>query len=566
MSPDDTGADLFVDALLDYGVTHVFGNPGTTELPIMRALADSDLEYVLSLHEDVAVGAAAGYASTRRYRSHRDESVLPVGVVNLHVAPGLAHGLGNLYDAMIAGAPLVVTAGNHSTDFRHEEPILSGDLRSMAADFCKWSDEVRDVAALPTMLRRAFRVALTPPTGPVFLALPLDVMMAETTADPERLGPIPSAGAGDAGDLDRAADLLADADDPVLVLGDEVARAGRGAIDGAVALAEATGARVHAEILASEVNFPLDHEQWLSFLPTREKQIQRLQDTDTLVFAGCSTNTTLVRHDTPLVPADATCIHLGPDAWELGKNEPADATVIGGLTEILPALADRAAVRIDGATVDERLRRVAGAKATLAERLAESAEADASDDGRGLSKTELADALAAGAPDAFVVDEGITARKALLTRYPFSPEQLIGNKGGGLGYGVPAALGAALAEAQRDASRSVVCFVGDGSYLYYPNALYTAARYDLDITFVVVDNRNYRILKDNTIALFGGDDAAHTYVGMDFEPPVDIPANAASYGVESDLVDTTSVDEAAAAIEGAVGQDGPRLLDVIVHD
>ncbi|MFC6725582.1 thiamine pyrophosphate-binding protein, partial [Halobium palmae] len=214
-----TGADLFTDALEAYGVDYVFGNPGTTELPIMRALGDADLEYVLGLHEDVAVGMAAGYAQTRRYHSHRDDSIRPVGVVNLHVAPGLAHGLGNLYDASVTGAPLVVTAGNHATDFRHEEPILSGDLEAMADQYCKWSAEVLDVAALPTMLRRAFRVALTPPTGPVFLGLPLDVTMAETDAEPERLGPIPTAGSGDEREIDRAADLLADAESPVLVVG-----------------------------------------------------------------------------------------------------------------------------------------------------------------------------------------------------------------------------------------------------------------------------------------------------------------------------------------------------------
>src|SRR6056297_1182007 len=139
-----TGADLFVDALEQYGVEYVFGNPGTTELPVIDALGESDLEYVLGLHEDVAVGMAGGYAQTRRYHSHHDEDVLPVGVANLHIAPGLAHGLGNLYAASVVGAPIVVTAGNHSTDFRHEEPILSGELRELAGQFCKWSDEVLD--------------------------------------------------------------------------------------------------------------------------------------------------------------------------------------------------------------------------------------------------------------------------------------------------------------------------------------------------------------------------------------------------------------------------------------
>ncbi|QCJ46050.1 thiamine pyrophosphate-binding protein [Haloprofundus sp. MHR1] len=562
MSDGYSGADLFVDALEQYGVTHLFGNPGTTELPVMRALEDSDLDYVLGLHEDVAVGAAAGYASTRRYHGHRDPDVLPVGVVNLHVAPGLAHGLGNLYGASVAGAPLVVTAGNHSTDFRHEEPILSGDLRELTDQFCKWSDEVLDVAALPTMLRRAFRVALTPPTGPVFLALPLDVMMAETDADPERLGPIPTAGRGDSAEIERAADLLAGADDPVLVVGDEVARAGTDAVDAVVELAEAAGARVHGEILSCEVNFPGDHPQWVSHVPPDEGLASTLMETDTLVFAGVSTHTTLTRHEEPLVPDDATCIHLGPDAWELGKNQPADAAVVGDVGSVCSDLAGRVGERVDDGEREARLGRVDATKRAVEHRTRSLGTGDA-DDPRA-SKAELVDAIRAAAPDAYVVDEGITSKYVMLTRWPFAPEQYVSNKGGGLGYGLPAAVGAAVAESQRDDPRTVLGFIGDGSYLYYPQTLYTAARYDLDLTVVVSDNRNYRILKDNALGLFGGDEGDYEFVGMDFDPPVDIPKNAESHGARGQLVD--SREEIEDAVREAVSRSGPDVLDVLVHD
>ncbi|KTG09128.1 acetolactate synthase [Haloprofundus marisrubri] len=563
MADSYTGADLFVDALEQYGITHLFGNPGTTELPVMQALEGSDLDYVLGLHEDVAVGAAAGYASTRRYHSHHDSSILPVGVVNLHVTPGLAHGLGNLYGASVAGAPLVVTAGNHSTDFRHEEPILSGDLRELADQFCKWSDEVLDVAALPTMLRRAFRVALTPPTGPVFLALPLDVMMTETDAEPERLGPIPDAGRGDPTQLDRTAELLAEADNPVLVVGDEVARAGTDAIDAVVEFAEATGARVHGEILSCEVNFPGDHPQWVSYVPPDEGLASTLMSTDTLIFAGISTHTTLTRHENPLVPADATCIHLGPDAWELGKNHPADATVLGDLGHIAAELAERVREGVSDGEREARLERVEMMKQMAEERMRSLGEGEETDDPRA-SKAELVDAIRAAAPDAYIVDEGVTSKYAMLTRWPLAPEQYISNKGGGLGYGLPASVGAALAESQRDDPRTVLGFVGDGSYLYYPQTLYTAARYDLDLTVVVSDNRNYRILKDNTLGLFGGDEDDYEFVGMDFDPAVDIPKNAESHGARGRLVD--SPDDIEAAVREAISREGPDVLDVLVHD
>ncbi|MFB1062476.1 thiamine pyrophosphate-binding protein [Natrinema sp. H-ect4] len=562
MADSYTGADLFTDALESYGVDYVFGNPGTTELPIMDAIGRSDLEYRLGLHEDIAVGMAGGYAQRRRYHAHHDDSITPVGVANLHIAPGLAHGLGNLYAAKIAGAPLVVTAGNHSTDFRHEEPILSGDLVDMADQFCKWSDEVLDVSALPTMLRRAFRVAMTPPTGPVFLGLPLDVMLEETDAEPERLGPIPNAGSGDPAQLERAADLLVDADDPVMVVGDHVARSGADAVAAAVELAEATGARVHGEILSCEVDFPTDHEQWVSYLPTSESLAAMLMDTDTILFAGCSTNTTLTRHEEALVDPDTTCIHLSDDAWQVGKNQPADAAVIGDPGLGMQDLTERVRGKLSDDVVADRLAEVAEVKETVESQMAGYGEADG-DDPRS-SKAELVDAMERVAGDAAIVDEGVTSKYAMLTRWDLGPEQYMSNKGGGLGYGLPAAVGAAVAEEQLEEPRDVVGFIGDGSYQYYPHSIYSAARYDLDLTVVISDNRNYRILKDNTLHLMGGEEDDYEFVGMDFEPAVDLVKNAESHGARAERIETP--DGIEGALEDALEREGPDVLDVLVQD
>ncbi|SFG90832.1 benzoylformate decarboxylase [Halopelagius inordinatus] len=560
-----TGADLFVDTLESYGIDHVFGNPGTTELPVIDAIGRSELEYVLGLHEDIAVGMATGYAQTRRHRAHHDDSVNPVGVVNLHITPGLAHGLGNLYAAKRAGAPVVVTAGNHSTDFRHEEPALAGELVDLAEQFCKWSDEVLDVETLPTMLRRAFRVALTPPTGPVFLGLPLDVMMAETDADPERLGEVPNAGSGDPAQLERAADLLTDVDDHevAIVAGDQIARSGTDAVDAAVELAEATGARVHGEIHAGEINFATDHDQWVSYVSTDEERASAVQDADTILFAGTSTNTTLTRHEDPLVDPDTTCIHVGEDAWEVGKNQPADAAVVGDPGLVLRDLAGRVRPNIAEETVAARLETARETKERIDEMLADVGEGDAEDDPRA-SKAQLIDAMRRVAGDAYVVDESVTAKFPIMTRWDFDPGQFLTNKGGGLGYGLPAAVGAALAERDSEDPREVIGFVGDGAYLYYPQTIYSAVRYDLDLTVVVSDNRNYRILKDNTLDLLGGDERDHEFVGMDFDPPVDIVRNAESHGGRAELVEDP--DEIEGVLGDALARDGIDVLDVLVHD
>jgi benzoylformate decarboxylase len=437
----------------------------------MHALEDSDVEYVLGLHEDVAVDAAAGYASTRRYHADDAPDINPVGVVNLHIAPGLAHGLGNLYGTMVTGAPLVVTAGNHSPDFRHEEPLLSVDPVETAAPFTKWSDEVLDVAALPTMLCRAFRVALTPPTGPVFLALPLDVMQVPADRGPERLGPIPKPGRAAPEQVVHAADCIAKA----------------------------------------EVSFPSDHDQWVSFVPSSEGSAWETLDADTLVFVGCSTNTTLTRRERPLVDGETTCVHVGVDPWQLGKNEPVGAVVYGDLAANLRETAALVTDRLPDSRRERRLDR------PRERRAAAWVETAAGGPEKRPTKGELVEALRGAAPDAFLVDEGVTSKYALLQRWPLAPHQFLSNNGGGLGYGLPASVGTALAESMQDEPRTVAGFVGDGSYLYYPHAVYTAARYDLVLAVVVSDSRNYRILKDNVPTLEDGEESDYAFLGTGFD-------------------------------------------------
>lgn len=561
MNENYTGAELFVKSLEQYGVTQLFGNPGTTELPILEALVDSDIEYKLVLHEDVAVGMAAGYASTRRYHSHNDPSITPVGVVNLHLIGGLSHGLGNLYNAKMMGIPLVVTTGDYARKARHEEPILSGDLVAIAQPFTKWSTEVQDVEALPAVIRRAFRIALTPPTGPVFISLPVDVLTAETTARPERLGPIPNAGRGDPDQIQRAADLLAEADEPILVVGDGVARAGSQAVDAARELAEAAGARVYGEIHASEIAFPTDHPQWISYLPLANDSLaHEMLNTDTIMFIGCSTNETFLRQEEELIDSETTCIHITDNGTQIGKNQPADAAIIGDPGLIMTDLAELLYEQIQESVRVKRQERIAEIKPELVDQLDPTA---LSSSGEGLSKSDLVDALRRAIPDAFVVDEGVTAKMVLLTRWHLAPERYLSNKSLSLGYGLSASIGAAIAEREVSNPVPVVGFIGDGSYLYYPHALYTAARYGIDLIVVVVDNRNYRILKNNYMRFFGGE-RVQELEGLDFEPPIDIPMNAESQGANSHFIQTA--DELDTALQAAREMSGPVVLDVQIHD
>lgn len=547
-----TGADLIVETLDEYGVERLFGNPGTTELPITEAVADGDVEYVLSLHEDAAVGAAAGYASAARHLGEKRP-----GVVNLHVVPGLAHGLGNVYGAMRSGVPLVVTAGTHETDFQEEDPVLSGKLVETAEPHVKYAAEAKDVGALPTVLRRAFREALTPPTGPVFVAFPLDVTTAETELTPDRLGSIPDAGVGDPDAVEEAVDALVEADNPVLVLGDGVARSQ--GVQEAVELAEASGARVHAEVLASECNFPTEHDQFVSFLPVEDGLISTFLQTDTIVFVGCSSNTTLKKNEVDLVPEDATLVHVSDSDRELGKNAPADIAVLGDPGRVCGRMAEGISDRLDDGVRDERLEDVRSSKSALEPMMREMGEDEA--DSPRSSKAELVDAMVDEMGDAYVVDEGVTSKYALLTRFPFEEAQYLGNKGGGLGYGMPASVGAALAHEDLGVDRHVVGYIGDGSYFYYPQTVYTAVREKLDMSFIVPNNDGYTILRNNADAILGKE--GREYVGTEFEPRTDVVSSAEAYGANATRVETPD------GLHDALSEakdDGVHVVDVAVHD
>ncbi|MFP4628349.1 MAG: thiamine pyrophosphate-binding protein [Halobacteriales archaeon] len=550
-----SGAERVVEALEAYGVAYVFGNPGTTELPLLRALADSSVEYVLALHEDVAVAMAAGYAIGSRHAGATDR---PVGVANLHVAPGVAHGLGNLYNADRAGAPVLVTAGAHARDFQRSRPLLGGDLVAMTDQFTKWARETDDPAALPGDLRAAVEAATTPPTGPGFLALPLDVQLAETEAAVEPLGnrapPLTPA----EGDVAVAADAIAAAEAPVLVVGDRVAQDGSQAIDAAVRLAEATGARVHGEVLPAEASFPPRHPQWVSILPPDEDRIRTLLDADTLILAGCDSLVPLTAPSAPLVDPESTVVEIGYPSDVHGLDLDPTVRVAGPPGEGLDRLADRLEGAVDPEAIEARIDDLEAVRGFVQAVMAEAAapEGDAAD---RLSKPAVVEALCAVAPEAYVVDEGVTASYALRAGMALEPGRYLFSKGAGLGFGAGAALGVALAVEDRP----VVAFVGDGSFLYYPQALYTAVRRSIDVTFLVVDNEGYRILKDNLHAMF--DDAtAEDYLGMDLAPPIDIAGFGRAQGVSAESVSTPG--ELEPALASAVERDGPALVVARVQD
>jgi benzoylformate decarboxylase len=548
--PFMSGKRAFLEVLRQEGVEYLFGNPGTTELPLMDAFAEEQrLTYVLGLQEAAVVAMADGYAQASG----------KLGVANVHVAPGLGNAMGMLYDAQKAGAPLLVTAGQHDQSFNVTEPILWADLPPVARPFVKWSAEVRRLDDLPRLVHRAAKTALAPPTGPVFLSLPVDVLQAEGAVElgaPTRVAPRVR---GDRAAVEAAAEILARAERPMILAGDAVAQSDAHAE--LVALAEALGAPVYAEGVANTASFPASHPLFRgSFVRVAPAIRQVLSEADVLFSVGGDLWTLSLPSDVDPMPPGLEVIHLDTDPWELGKNYPTRVAILGDPKATLLDLLDALATRMTPATrrrAHARLEMTRAAKAQQVDELRARARAEA---GRSPMTALAAIAAVADAlpPEAVVVDETISSGAGLRTLLRSDDARsFYGLRGGGIGWGLPAAIGVKLALP----ARPVVGLIGDGSAMYTCQALWTAARYRVGVTFVILNNSSYRILKQRIHAMKGLAAQSDTYVAMDLEDPrVDFVRLAESLGVRAERIEKAT--EVGPAVSRALATPGPTLLDV----
>jgi benzoylformate decarboxylase len=539
--------DVLLEVLRTEGVTHLFGNPGSTELPLIDALAEApDLHYVLGLQEATVVAMADGYA----------QATGRPAFVNLHTSAGLGNAIGNLTNARANRTPLVVTAGQQ--DYRHiaTDPLLSGPLVELAGGAVKWGHEVRTAGELGTMLRRAFHDAAAPPAGPVFAALPMNLLDEEV----EEGAPAPSViqPLGTAGRLEELADLLCapGVGRVGLVLGDAVAAAG--AVPAAVALAEALGAPVHGAPLHGRGVFPPAHPLWQGMLNPAAAAIHAvLERYERVLLVGEQAFIVYPYTPGPAVPATVELLHLSPDPSQLGRVWPVRLGVAGDPRGSLEALLPLVRARADGtaaadAVADARTRRTADI-----ERLETSA--------LGRYGASPMDPMAAAhalvramPPDSLVVDEAITTGVYVRGFHHWAePGRYFFCTGGGLGWGMPAACGVSLAHG----GAPVLCVVGDGSAMYSPQALWTAASEGLPVVFAVVNNRQYKILKGYLAGMGGAAVRTGRFVGMDLDdPPIDFLALAASMSVGATKVDHAR--DVGDAVRSALASGRPHVLEL----
>lgn len=543
------GRNAFIACLLGEGVKRMFGNPGTTELPIMHALSDyPEMGYVLAMQESVVIGIADGYSRAS------GELV----ACNVHVAPGLGNAMGALYTARIAGVPMILTAGQQEQGHGLTEPLLYDPLPPIAQSQVKWATEATRLEDLPRIIHRAAKVAMTPPTGPVFISLPGDILNMQGAVELGEATRVEAAARPNDQTLDALADAILSASNPVLISGHEIVASD--AFDKVAELAEVLGAPAYQQTVVDGAHFPSEHPAYMGVLTRSQPTVrERLTPYDMLVCVGADALKMSVYSEVDPMPDGARLIQIGQRDWELGKNYAAELAVRADVKETLKALipvirakggdalATAAATRLEGF----RTRNWSAAKAAKID------AARALRDAGGVKADWAMMRLVEMLPErAIVVDEGITTAGALVDFLPYRDRySYFGNASGGIGWGIAAAVG--VQEAQPD--RQVVAVIGDGSAMYAVQALWSAANRGQNTVFVICNNHGYSILKQRLKAFHGNDKP----IGMDFnDPPLDVTALAKGFGVAGERAETPDAFEAAFA--RGLEHRGPYLVELIV--
>ncbi len=553
-----TAIEVFLEILAECSVRYIFGNPGTTELPLNDALAgDTRFQYVLGLQEIPVMAMADGYAMASG----------GLGVVNLHACCGLGNAMGMLYNAFREGTPLLVTAGQQDRRLVLEEPILAGRMTDVAGPWTKWSYEVQRAEDLPCALRRAIQCALTPPRGPVFLSLPVDVQRENLTTWDRTRWRLPNPEVRPPSEaLEQAVRLMRQARWPAILAGSRVTE--MEAIEPLVQLAELWGAPVYSEsgTTHGRLAFPPDHPLNGQGLPLWSPEVrEKLAPFDVVLVCGMDLLRQYVYHEpSRAIPEHIRLIHLDEDPWQLNKNYPVEVPLMGhtrmGLVEL--------ARRLDEALTQEERRLAAERRAhwsqqhrdqqrELYEQIREQWNQ------RPMLPQVLMGALAEALPDDIaVIEEAVTTTNTMFERLGAirNTTGYFGHRGWALGWGAGCAVGVQLAWP----SRPVLAVLGEGAALYGITALWSAAHYRLPVKFVICNNAQYQILKVGARHARLPQALAGRFVGMDLEPPaIDMVTLAHSLGVRACRIHEP--DELVATLRKLWSDPQPWLIDVPIN-
>lgn len=525
-----TGGELMTEFLSDWDVNYVFGLGGSEEVGFLDALVDKpELQYILAIHESAAVAMADGYA----------KSCGKTGFVNLHSVAGASYALGQMVNSFKDRTPLVITVGRQSTDIRGSNAFLEAvNLHMLPGSYSRWNWDVLRSDSIPEVLRRAFLISRLPPSGPTFLTFSKD-LWEETVAAAEIIPPARSTvdvSLRADGKIIRAlADKLIAAKFPLLIAGHELSR--YGGTEHLLALAELLGASVMSDVPASHspIVFPTTHANYGGHFGLDPNPSD---DYDLFWSIGGTMFTLFRRPSTPLVRSGATIIHTSVDGKQIGRNYPVDLAAVGRSDLILADVLEEVRSRELPSLRIEKRRRVleAGHKAR-SKRLSERASAvwDQAPIAPERLAVELNQRLAA---DALVVCELATSDLYVWQYLDFAVgtpgRRHITSSGGCLGWGTGAAIGAKIGQPDR----AVALLVGDGSFQFGVQALWSAARYKVPVAIVIWNNNAYQANR-RALHNYGKRAAASgKYIGCYLgSPKIDNVQIARGYGLQGERVD-----------------------------
>jgi benzoylformate decarboxylase len=550
-----TGRFAVLEQLLADNVRYIFGNPGTVEQGFLDALADyPELKYILTLQETVAVMAADGYARVTKKPA----------VVQLHSTPGLGNAIGALYQAKRGHSPLVIIGGDSGIKYQAMDSQMAGDLVAIAEPVTKWSTIVMEPSSLLRTLRRAIKIAATPPMGPVYICLPQDILDMPVV---EEVRPtfIPSTRiAPDDETVRTIAETLASATKPMIFIGDGIAYSGAQAE--LTRVAELLGAEVW-EADNGELNISQSHPLYKGATGHMfgEQSAPILAKGDLNLICA----TYIVPEVFPLLgdvfAPDAKVIHIDLNGYEIAKNHRVDIGVVSDPKLTLAKLATMLeSVMTEKQQEEARQRIVEITQATKEKRRAELDRDRAVRDQVPMYFSRFMEELAKQLPaDSIIFDEALTNSPAIPRYCPTEkPEHYFLTRGGSLGVGIPGAIAAKLAHPEK----TVIGFTGDGGAMYTIQALWSAARHNVNAKFVICNNRSYRILQYNIKQYWQVQNIPEHDFPISFDlsqPPIQFDQMARSMGVEAVRVETP--DQIADAIAQALAHPGPFLIDLVLE-
>ena len=549
-----SGKKALIDLLRYEGVSYVFGIPGATEIQFMDALEEApDIRYILGLHEVVCAGMAEGYARASG----------KIGFLNLHTGPGVAAALPLLYNAQLGGVPLVVTAGQNHTRLLQYDPHLSGDIVGMGKIYTKWCTEIMHAEDIPATIQRAFKMAMQPPTGPVLVSIPQNVLEQHfdfqykpNTIVYPRLRP-------DKAGLCIALKILREAKRPFILVESGVARCD--ALDEVVRFAELTGSRVY-QAWMSDVNFPMTHPQYLWDLdPTSPQAKDVLKDMDVLISIGCPLFGQGFFNPEPTLPPNIRIIQIDENPWEIGKNFPVDCGLQGDIKTVLAELNESIEKSIPSRAREEakdRAKEIAQEKSKLCDQLKIQIEYEKDNVPISISRlmTGIKEAMT---PNTVIVDECWSSSGMLRQVLDLTKHKTFfrSRKGGSIGWGLPAAIGVKLGSPEKE----VVAVIGDGGAAWSIQGFWTAARYHIPVTFVIINNTAYRQVKIVRKLVLGDYPLNEKHEGMELDNPViNFSMLAQSMGVKGETVE--SPEDLSRVLKTAINSGEPRLIEVFVEN